>query len=92
MTEEFESEAKRRGLKRVYMHARGSAVPFYERQGYEIFGEDFIEVGIPHKHMQKYLKLNDEPRIEEEKHTKFEKTKEFNSWLKKEFEEKLLES
>jgi predicted GNAT family N-acyltransferase len=56
MTEEFESEAIRRGLKRVYMHARGSAVPFYERQGYEIFGEDFIEVGIPHKHMQKYLK------------------------------------
>ena len=65
MTIEFEAEAKRRGLKRVYLHAREKAVPFYLKLGYEVFAEDFIEVGIPHKHMQKFLKTDEEPRIEE---------------------------
>ncbi len=37
MTEEFEAEAVRRGLKRVYLHARGTAVPFYIKLGYEVF-------------------------------------------------------
>lgn len=53
MTQEFEAEAVRRGLKRVYLHARATAVPFYAKLGYEVFDEDFMEVGIPHKHMQK---------------------------------------
>ena len=68
MTFEFEAETQRRGLKRVYLHARETAVPFYIKLGYEVFDEDFIEVGIPHKHMQKFMKAikDDEPRIEEE--------------------------
>jgi len=43
-------------------------VPFYIKLGYKVFDEDFIEVGIPHKHMQKFMKLKEEgePRIEEE--------------------------
>jgi N-acetylglutamate synthase-like GNAT family acetyltransferase len=84
MTIEFEAEANRRGLKRVYLHARETAVPFYIKLGYEVFDEDFIEVGIPHKHMQKFLKAKEEeePRIEEEE-TKGSavQTKDFNSWL-----------
>ena len=85
MTEEFEAEAVRRGLKRVYLHARGTAVPFYIKLGYEVFDEDFIEVGIPHKHMQKYLKREEEPRIEEEEE-KGSVKKDFSSWLSNEFE------
>jgi predicted GNAT family N-acyltransferase len=37
------------------MHARKSAVGFYEKLGYEIEGDEFEEVTIPHYEMQKTL-------------------------------------
>jgi predicted GNAT family N-acyltransferase len=40
----------------MQLHARDSAVPFYLQLGYEIFGEPFTEVSIPHRAMQKQLK------------------------------------
>ncbi len=55
MTVEFEAEAARRGYKRIYLHARQVAVEFYFKLGYEAFGEEFTEVGIPHRHMQKFI-------------------------------------
>ena len=55
MTAEFEAEAARRGYKRVYLHARVIAVEFYVKLGYEVFGEEFIQVTIPHRHMQKFI-------------------------------------
>ncbi len=51
MTLEFEAEAARRGYKRIYLHAREVALDFYLKLGYEIFGEEFVEVTIPHRHM-----------------------------------------
>jgi predicted GNAT family N-acyltransferase len=39
------------------MHARKTAVPFYERIGYQVAGEEFLEVGIPHYEMRKLLTL-----------------------------------
>jgi len=51
---EYERESERRGYKRIYLHAREYAVPFYEALGYHTFGEEFTEVGIPHRHMQKF--------------------------------------
>lgn len=55
MTKEFEAETARRGYKRVYLHARVVALDFYLKLGYEVFGEEFIQVTIPHRHMQKFI-------------------------------------
>ena len=37
------------------IHARDSAVPFYLHIGYEIVGDSFIEVGLPHFLMRKKI-------------------------------------
>ncbi|MGE3799880.1 MAG: GNAT family N-acetyltransferase [Candidatus Kapaibacterium sp.] len=51
-SEEF---AKARRFSCMTMHARESAVPFYERLNYERYGERFEEVTIPHWKMRKKL-------------------------------------
>jgi predicted GNAT family N-acyltransferase len=51
-----ENLARDRGYKNLVMHARKVAVGFYEKQGYKITGDEFIEVSIPHYLMQKKLK------------------------------------
>ena len=43
------------GFSKIIMHARKSAVGFYQKQGYEIVGGEFEEVTIPHYEMQKSL-------------------------------------
>lgn len=50
-----ENIARDRGYKRLTMHARGTAVGFYEKQGYNICSEEFFEVTIPHYVMEKQL-------------------------------------
>ena len=50
-----ENVARDRGFKVLHMHARKSAVGFYQKLGYEIVGEAFEEVTIPHFEMQKNL-------------------------------------
>lgn len=50
-----EAFAKERGFGNIYFHARESALPFYEKLGYEIQSDTFEEVGIPHKKMGKIL-------------------------------------
>jgi ribosomal protein S18 acetylase RimI-like enzyme len=52
---ESEAEARRRGAARMTLHARQSAVAFYERLGYRVEGEPFAEVGLPHRSMTKVL-------------------------------------
>lgn len=52
---ESEAEARRQGFQRMVLHARDTAVPFYERLGYHPVGEPFVEVGIPHLEMAKAL-------------------------------------
>ncbi|MEO8175011.1 MAG: GNAT family N-acetyltransferase [Sediminibacterium sp.] len=37
------------------MHARESAVGFYEKHGYKVVGDEFVEVTIPHFIMEKEL-------------------------------------
>jgi len=39
----------------MVLHAREAAIPFYLRLGYELEGEPFTEVGIPHRRMVKLL-------------------------------------
>lgn len=51
-----EDEARRRGLKRVYLEAQTHALGFYERLGYTAHGPEFDEgSGIPHRAMTKEL-------------------------------------
>ena len=42
-----------KGYTNISLHARLSAVPFYEKLNYEVIGDLFEEVGIPHYKMMK---------------------------------------
>ena len=44
-----------RGYREIVLHARETAVRFYERAGYIAKGETFTEVTIPHQEMVKHL-------------------------------------
>ena len=50
-----EDWAMEAGYKLVELHARAVVVDFYLKLGYEMVGEDFEEVGIPHQKMRKQL-------------------------------------
>lgn len=50
-----EREAAARGFQTLVLHARDGVVPFYQKCGYRICGEQFFEVGIPHHAMEKTL-------------------------------------
>jgi ribosomal protein S18 acetylase RimI-like enzyme len=47
--------ARQQGFDEIILHARETAVGFYERLGYESDGGRFIEVTIPHVRMRKLL-------------------------------------
>jgi ribosomal protein S18 acetylase RimI-like enzyme len=55
LTQFAERFARQHGFKRMTLHARTTAVPFYEKLGYERVGEEFEEVTIPHWAMRKAL-------------------------------------
>lgn len=50
-----ENIARDAGGRQIMMHARKTAVGFYERLGYSIVSDEFNEVGIPHVEMSKTL-------------------------------------
>ena len=50
-----EHVARDSGFRNIIMHARKTAVGFYEKQGYSLDGEEFEEVTIPHYQMKKFL-------------------------------------
>ncbi len=50
-----ENLARDYGFKILMMHARKTAIGFYEKQGYRVNGEEFIEVTVPHYVMEKRL-------------------------------------
>ena len=51
----YEDEAHLNGINKIEFHARKTAVKFYQKLGYHIEGEEFLEVGIPHFKMKKNL-------------------------------------
>jgi len=55
LVEYSEQFAKELGFQRTVLHARATAVPFYERLNYIKIGEEFTEVTIPHFQMYKDL-------------------------------------
>jgi N-acetylglutamate synthase-like GNAT family acetyltransferase len=50
-----ENLARDKGYKYMIMHARNTAIGFYEKFGYKAIGEEFIEVNLPHHVMEKEL-------------------------------------
>jgi ribosomal protein S18 acetylase RimI-like enzyme len=50
-----ENIARDRGFQKITMHARKTAVGFYEKLGYNVCGQEFEEVTIPHYVMEKLL-------------------------------------
>jgi len=50
-----ENIARDLGYKRLLMHARITAIGFYQKLGYGIIGDEFTEVTIPHYIMEKSL-------------------------------------
>lgn len=50
-----ENLARDKGYKCLIMHARLSAIGFYEKFGYKVSSDQFLEVGIPHHVMEKMI-------------------------------------
>jgi N-acetylglutamate synthase-like GNAT family acetyltransferase len=50
-----ENLARDKGFKTLTMHARDTAIGFYEKFGYKVKGEQFVEINIPHHIMEKRL-------------------------------------
>jgi predicted GNAT family N-acyltransferase len=48
-------EAKRLGHAEAYLHSQSHARAFYERHGYVVEGEEYLEAGIPHVAMRAKL-------------------------------------
>lgn len=55
LVRELERHVASQGVGLVRMHARATAVGFYEKLGYEVYGEPFTEVGLPHRYMRRAL-------------------------------------
>ena len=51
-----EERARERGLLSVELHAQTHALGFYEALGYTAHGEEFLDAGIPHLHMERDLR------------------------------------
>ena len=50
-----ENIARDRGYKKLSMHARKTALGFYQKLGYQVIGAEFLEVTLPHFVMEKVL-------------------------------------
>ena len=50
-----ENVARDAGYKKLVMHARKTAIGFYEKFGYKVSGDEFMEISIPHYIMEKKL-------------------------------------
>lgn len=58
-----ENIARDLGYRKLMMHARITAVGFYEKLGYNVVGEVFFEVTLPHHTMEKLLVSSPEDNI-----------------------------
>jgi predicted GNAT family N-acyltransferase len=50
-----ETVARDKGYKKLMMHARNTAIGFYEKFDFKVKGNEFIEVNVPHHVMEKKL-------------------------------------
>ena len=55
LVEAGEMLCRARGTRLLFANARKPVVPFYERLGYHVVGEPFVEVTIEHRRVEKSL-------------------------------------
>ncbi len=55
LVEFAEVAAQERGFRKVFAHARHTAIAFYSSLGYDIVGEPFEQVGIEHRLVERVL-------------------------------------
>lgn len=55
MTQELIKQAKLLGYKQLELASQIQAIPFYQRLGFESYGDEFMDAGIPHKNMRKTI-------------------------------------
>jgi predicted GNAT family N-acyltransferase len=53
LIEELLNFCESQSIAEIEIHAREDVVSFYEKYGFEVFGEPFEEVGIRHRYMRK---------------------------------------
>ncbi len=51
----LENKARAMGLRRVFLGAQLQAISFYEKLGYQCYGDEFMDAGIAHRHMEKTI-------------------------------------
>jgi predicted GNAT family N-acyltransferase len=51
----IEEYAKEKQISTLKLNAQTSAIPFYEKLGYEVISDEFMDAGILHKTMKKTL-------------------------------------
>lgn len=54
-----EQEAIKQGFNKVKLASQLESIPFYEKLGYKIYGDIFLDAGIPHRNMKKILEAPD---------------------------------
>lgn len=50
-----EQYAKEQGFKQILVHARKTALQFYQKMDYPVISDEFYEVGIPHRELLKEI-------------------------------------
>ena len=55
LVEAIEKRARERGLRVMALASQTYAMRFYERLGYEAYGEEFDDAGLPHRWMRRAL-------------------------------------
>ncbi|MCZ6579335.1 MAG: GNAT family N-acetyltransferase [Gammaproteobacteria bacterium] len=55
MLENLIQQAETAGHAQVMLNSQSYAIPFYQKNGFVIDSDEFIEAGIPHRHMVRYL-------------------------------------
>lgn len=53
IVEKLEELATQQGVSRLKLNAQTHAIPFYEKLGYEVVSDEFMDAGIPHVTMIK---------------------------------------
>lgn len=56
LMQKLESHLTKRGVMRLELHARVTAIAFYTSLGFICVGERYVEVGIPHQSMVKHIR------------------------------------
>lgn len=55
LIEFIENWSVNNSIDKIVLHARETAIEFYKKRRYEIIGDVFTEVGIPHFFMEKHI-------------------------------------